>query len=89
MPTTRAFMTGQGQAVRIPWDYRLPDEEIFVNRVGDTITLTPVSKLRKSFTESLRMFMDDFMEDGRLPQNPAEIQGTVPDFGTDQGVPGI
>ncbi len=68
MPTTHAFMTGRSQAVRIPKEYRLPDEEIFVNRVGHTITLTPVSKLKESFSESLQMFTDDFMEDGRPPQ---------------------
>ena len=72
MSTTHTFMTGRSQAVRIPKEYRLPDEEIFVNRVGNTITLTPVSKLRESFSESLRMFTDDFMKDGRLPQIETE-----------------
>ena len=65
-------MTGRSQAVRIPKEYRLPDEEIFVNRIGNTITLTPVSKLKESFAESLRMFTDDFMEDGRPPQIDAQ-----------------
>ena len=68
MSITRTFTTGRSQAIRIPKEYRLPDEEIFVNRVGDTITLTPVSKLRESFALGLRMFTDDFMEDGRPPQ---------------------
>ncbi|MBQ1365696.1 MAG: type II toxin-antitoxin system VapB family antitoxin [Clostridia bacterium] len=72
MSTTHAFMTGRSQAVRIPKEYRLPDEEIFVNRIGHTITLTPVSKLKESFAESLRMFTDDFMEDGRPPQIDAK-----------------
>ena len=72
MATTHAFMTGRSQAVRIPKEYRLPDEEIFVNRIGNTITLTPVSKLKESFSESLRMFTDDFMEDGRPPQIDAK-----------------
>ena len=63
MSTTHAFMTGRSQAVWIPKEYRLPDEEIFVNRIGHTITLTPVSKLKESFAESLRMFTDDFMEE--------------------------
>ena len=72
MTTARTFMTGRSQAIRLPLEYRLPDEEIFVNRIGNTITLTPVSKLKESFAESLRMFTDDFMEDGRPPQIDAK-----------------
>ena len=45
MATTHVFMTGHSQAVHIPVEYRLPDEEIFVNRIGNTITLSPISKL--------------------------------------------
>ena len=70
--TTRPFMTGRSQAVRLPKEYRLPDEEIFVNRVGDTITLTPVSKLQSSFREALKQFTPDFMAEGRPPQTVTE-----------------
>ncbi|MBQ7520500.1 MAG: AbrB/MazE/SpoVT family DNA-binding domain-containing protein [Clostridia bacterium] len=72
MSTTRTFMSGRSQAIRIPKEYRLPDEEIFVNRVGETIMLTPVSKLRETFTQSLRLFSDDFMAEGRPAQIPSE-----------------
>ena len=72
MSMTRAFMSGQGQAVRIPKEYSLPDEDLFVNRVGNTIMLTPVSKLRETFFQSLGMFTDDFMKGGRPPQTASE-----------------
>lgn len=72
MSITRTFMSGRSQAIRIPKEYRLPDEDIFVNRVGDTVTLTPVSKLRETFTQSLRLFSDDFMAEGRPAQIPSE-----------------
>ena len=64
MTTTRPFMTGRSQVIRIPTEYRFPDEEIVINRVGDTITLTPVSKLGSSFLNALDSFTDDFMEEG-------------------------
>ena len=70
MSTVKPFMSGHSQAIRIPKEYRLPDEEVFVNRIGDTITLTPVSKLRESFEYGLEMFTDDFMAEGR----PEEIE---------------
>ena len=68
MSTARTFTTGRSQAIRIPKEYRLPDEEIFINQIGSTITLTPVSKLKESFIKGLQLFTDDFMEDGRPPQ---------------------
>ena len=69
MQRTRTFMTGRSQAIRIPLAYRLPDEEIVINRVGDTITLTPVSKLGSAFLHGLDHFSDDFMADGRPEQS--------------------
>ena len=65
MAMTRPFMSGHSQAVRIPKEYRLPDEDVFVNRIGNTITLTPRSLLWESFEHGLQMFTDDFMADGR------------------------
>ena len=68
MTIARTFKTGRSQAIRLPMEYRLPDEEIIINRVGDTITLTPASKIRNSFFHALDSFTDDFMEDGRPEQ---------------------
>ena len=68
MSMVRTFTTGRSQAIRIPKEYRLPDEDIFINQIGSTITLTPVSKLKDSFVKGLQLFTDDFMKDGRPPQ---------------------
>ena len=68
MTTTRTFMTGRSQAIRIPPEYRLPaDEEIIINR--DTITLPPKSKALSSFLHGLDSFTEDFMADGRPEQS--------------------
>ena len=50
----------------------MPDEEIFVNRIGSAVTLTPVSKMGESFMQALGLFTDDFMQDGRAPQVDTE-----------------
>ena len=63
------FYDRTSQAIRIPLEYRLPDEEIVINRIGDTITLTPVSKLGSSFLQGLDSFTDDFMAEGRPEQS--------------------
>lgn len=72
MTTARTFMTGRSQAIRLPREYRLPaDEEIIINRVGDTITLTPRSKLGNSFFHALDSFTEDFMAEGQPEQTHA------------------
>ena len=72
MVTSRTFMTGRSQAIRLPLEYRLPDEDIVINRVGDTITLTPVSKLGAGFLHALDSFTDDYMAD-EIPEQSHEL----------------
>ena len=73
MTSARTFMTGRSQAIRIPLEYRLPaDEDIIINRVGDTITLTPKSKAISSFLHGLDSFTDDFMAD-RTPEQSSSL----------------
>ena len=75
MTTAHVFMTGRSQAIRIPLEYRLPDEEIVINRVGNTLTLTPVSKLETAFLHALDSFSDDFMADG-IPNQTHKLPET-------------
>lgn len=65
MSMIKPFMAGNGQTIRIPKEYRHPDEDVFINRIGNTVTLTPKSKLVESFENGLKMFTDDYMADGR------------------------
>jgi len=68
MTIARTFKTGRSQAIRLPLEYRLPDEDIIINRVGDTITLTPASKRGKSLLHALDSFSDDFLAEGQPEQ---------------------
>ncbi len=72
--TTKAFMSGRSQAVRIPREYRFvkDDQELYINKVGDTLMLTPKSSLKETFLKSLKLFTDDFMEEGRPEELPNE-----------------
>ena len=53
------------QSVEIPVEYHLPEDDIFINRIGDTVLLTPKNSKLASMINSLDMFTDDFMENGR------------------------
>lgn len=69
--TTRPFTTGRSQAVRIPKEYRFAeDEELVLNRVGDSIVITPKKALASSFFAGAAMLDDDFLADGRPDETP-------------------
>ena len=63
--TTRPFMSGRSQAVRIPKDCRLEDTELVVNRIGDSLVITPRASLQKAFFDGIGMLPADFLADGR------------------------
>lgn len=71
MQTTRVFMNGRSQAVRIPAEFRFEEEEVFVNKIGDTLMITPRSSLAGTLRLGAELVSDDFMEDGRPSEIPA------------------
>ena len=72
MHTTRPFMSGRSQAVRIPKEYRLEDTELIINRVGQSLVITPKDAIRETFYSGLKMFTEDFLADGRPEEVPNE-----------------
>lgn len=62
MLTAKIFESGRSQAVRIPKEYRFSDnlKELYINRVGDVIMLTPVNSKWSSFIESLNQNGTEF-----------------------------
>lgn len=72
--TTRPFVTGRSQAVRIPKEYRFDDgEELVINRIGDSIVITPKKSLASAFFSGASLLDDDFMAEGR-PSETATIR---------------
>ena len=75
METARVFTSGRSQAVRIPKEYRFNVDEVYINKVGDALILTPIESLPKLFDEGLRGFSSDFMAEGRPDEVPSERLG--------------
>lgn len=69
--TTRVFMNGRSQAVRIPVEYRFEEDELYVNKIGDTLMLTPRSALVNTLRSGIALISDDFMAEGRPEEVPA------------------
>lgn len=65
MMTAKLFENGRSQAVRLPKEYRFNGEEVAVNKIGDIVFLMPKENKWEGFLNSLSLFSEDFMSDGR------------------------
>ena len=74
---TKTFKNGNSQAVRIPNEFRLPDGELRIEKIGSAILLIPKNDPWRLFDESLNGFSDDFLAGGR---NQPEMQKTSAAF---------
>jgi antitoxin VapB len=74
MLTAKVFKSGNSQAVRIPKEYHIGTDELFINKIGNTIVIYPKNNQWEMFTENLSEFSDDFFIDGR---NQPRVQKRV------------
>lgn len=65
MITAKVFEDGTNQAVTLPKECHISEDEVFVNKVGEIVMLIPKSFEWGGFLSSLNMFSEDFMEGGR------------------------
>jgi len=65
MMMAKVFENGRSQAVRLPKEYRFRDEEVAINKIGDVVILMPKENKWSGFLNSLNLFTEDFMKDGR------------------------
>ena len=72
METARVFTNGRSQAVRIPKEYRFQTDEVFINKIGDALVLTPVLALASAFDKGAAMLTADFLADGVPGSIPSE-----------------
>jgi antitoxin VapB len=71
MDTAKLFRNGRSQAVRLPKEYALPGDEVYVKKIEGVLVLIPKSKDRwDSLAGSLELFSDDFLESGREQGQP-------------------
>jgi antitoxin VapB len=65
MLTAKIFKNGNSQAIRIPKEYQIDGEELYINKIGNTIVLFPKNDPWKLFKKGLADFSDDYLTDGR------------------------
>lgn len=65
METAKLFFNGQSQAVRLPKEYRFSGNEVYIQKVGNTVILFPKELAWETFLNGLNSFTDDFFAEGR------------------------
>jgi antitoxin VapB len=71
MDTAKLFRNGRSQAVRLPKQYSLPGNEVFVKKMGGIVVLIPKeSDPWKPLVESLDQFSDNLFKGGRRQGKP-------------------
>jgi antitoxin VapB len=65
MLTTKVFRSGNSQAIRIPKEYQINGDELYINKIGNTIVIFPKDDTWGLFKKSLTDFSDDYFIDGR------------------------
>jgi len=71
MLSSKVFISGNSQAIRLPKEYQVEDKEMYIQKIGRSIILFPKDYPWEAFERSLTEFTDDFMKDGR---NQPEMQ---------------
>ena len=59
---------GYSQEVRLPKKFRMSGKRVKISRYGRGVLLEPIEEGFEDLFQSLSMFSDDFMEDGRNQQ---------------------
>ena len=68
--TAKVFATGRSQAVRLPKTFRFDTDEVFIERDGRHVILTPKPKSWQQYFNEGRRFSADF---------PARIEDVAPE----------
>ena len=75
MLSSKVFISGNSQAIRLPKEYQVEDKELYIKKVGKTIILFPKTNPWEAFERSLNEFSSDFMSDGRNQPSLQEREG--------------
>ena len=65
MRTSKVFISGNSQAIRLPKEFRVEEKELYIQKIGRAIILFPKDKPWALFEDGLSEFTEEFMSDGR------------------------
>ncbi|MBC7530694.1 MAG: AbrB/MazE/SpoVT family DNA-binding domain-containing protein [Oligoflexus sp.] len=62
MKSTKLFMNGRSQAVRLPADCRFEGQLVYVKKIGRTVVLIPVDNPWETMLSAIGQFSSDVFE---------------------------
>ena len=62
MQTAKLFINGSSQAVRLPKEFRFAGNEVYAQKLGETVILVPKDKVWETFVEGINGFTEDYFE---------------------------
>jgi antitoxin VapB len=65
----KVFNSGNSQAIRLPKEFRLDTTEVFIQRSGDRLILTPRMQTWEGFAEGFTGLSADFDVSGGLSED--------------------
>lgn len=65
----KVFISGNSQAIRLPKEFRLDTTEVFIQKSGDRLILTPRMQSWDGFDEGFTGLSDDFDVSGGLSED--------------------
>lgn len=61
MREAKLFKSGRSQAVRLPKEFRLPGDSVYIRKLGGSVVLIPKEQSWSSLVDACEHFTDDFM----------------------------
>ena len=61
MKEAKLFKNGQSQAVRLPKEFRMPGDSVYIRKLGTSIVLIPKEQSWDALESACELFTDDFM----------------------------
>ena len=69
-PTTaKVFTSGNSQAIRLPKEFRLDSDEVYIKKLGESLIITPSMNSWEGFIDGFSGFSDDFAVMDDLPND--------------------
>ena len=71
--TAQVFINGQSQAIRLPKEFRLDVDEVYISKQGENLIISPKKTNWDDFFDAPSAFGDDFLRE-REDMIPQERQ---------------
>jgi antitoxin VapB len=69
MKKAKLFQNGRNQDVRLPMEFHMPGNEVYIKKRGNIILLIPFENPWESLFSSIHKFSDDFMKERNQPKH--------------------